>query len=115
MFRIIALLVFCCACFNTYADELRLQKNHPERYVVVRGDTLWGISAKFLKDPWLWPKIWKMNRAEIKNPHWIYPGDVVVLDTSSGSSQFRAIAVTVASHCLYPARQHHLDKSNVDF
>lgn len=95
MNRIITLLVFCCVSFNSIADELKLQKDHPERYVVVKGDTLWGISAKFLKDPWQWPKIWKMNRAEIKNPHWIYPGDVVVLDMSSGSPQLRLLHETI--------------------
>jgi LysM domain len=93
--RIITLLVLACLSINANADEIALQKNHPDRYVVVKGDTLWGISAKFLKDPWQWPKVWKMNRAEIKNPHRIYPGDVVALDTSSGSPQLRLLHETV--------------------
>jgi hypothetical protein len=64
------------------ADTLKLQENAPDKYVVEKGDTLWDISARFLKDPWRWPQIWNLNREEVRNPHWIYPGDIILLDRS---------------------------------
>jgi hypothetical protein len=61
-----------------YAATVELKPGHPDTYVVRRGDTLWGIANKFLKKPWEWPEIWQAN-GQIKNPHLIFPGDVINL------------------------------------
>ncbi|MDQ3494455.1 MAG: LysM peptidoglycan-binding domain-containing protein [Pseudomonadota bacterium] len=62
----------------TYAAAQGLRGDHPDTYVVKRGDTLWDIAGRFLQRPWLWPEIWQAN-PQIRNPHLIYPGDVLSL------------------------------------
>lgn len=67
----------------SHAKDLELKTDHPERYSVLKGDSLWGIANKFLKDPWRWPEIWARN-TYIKNPHLIFPGDVLVMTRVDG-------------------------------
>jgi hypothetical protein len=62
------------------AATCEFRPNAPDQHLVVKGDTLWDISGKFLEHPWCWPQVWGMNKEEIRNPHWIYPGQIVYFD-----------------------------------
>jgi hypothetical protein len=76
------------SCTALAANPVALNPSHPERYTVVKGDTLWDISAMFLRDPWLWPEIWYVN-PQVENPHLIYPGDELVLTYLDGRPVLR--------------------------
>ena len=81
---------FSATCALAQSTEpIELAADAPDRHVVVPGDTLWGIANKFLKDAYRWPEVWRINGAEVKNPHRIYPGQVIVLDRSGASPQLR--------------------------
>jgi LysM domain len=80
---LLASLAAAVAVAQAPATPVQLQENAPDRHVVVKGDTLWGISSKFLKSPWRWPEVWRFNKDQIKNPHLIYPGQTVYLDRNA--------------------------------
>ncbi len=83
------ILLITPVCIAVAAEPASMQDTAPDRYVVKKGDTLWDISGRYLKQPWRWPELWKMNQEQVKNPHLIYPGDVIVLDRIGSAARLR--------------------------
>jgi hypothetical protein len=84
--RVAAAALLACAVAGPVqaAPECKFRPDAPDQHLVVKGDTLWDISGAFLEHPWCWPQVWGLNREEIRNPHWIYPGQIVYFDRQHG-------------------------------
>jgi len=81
--KTLGLLFSLLFSINICADIIKIKPDHPEQYTVVKGDTLWDISGKFLEQPWQWPQLWN-NNPQIKNPDLIYPGDTLHFSVVDG-------------------------------
>ncbi|MEO8133305.1 MAG: LysM peptidoglycan-binding domain-containing protein [Betaproteobacteria bacterium] len=77
------------------AASLQLAENAPSRYEVKKGDTLWAIAGRFLKSPWRWNELWRMNKDHVRNPHRIYPGNILVLSSGPDGQPRLNIAAEV--------------------
>lgn len=97
------LFISTAAAIAQGGRPIELAPDAPDRHIVVKGDTLWGISSKFLKDPYRWPEIWRLNDEQIRNPHRIYPGQVVILDRNGGGDpQLKLGKLLKAEPRIYP-------------
>ena len=86
----LALFVLCAAAgAQAPSTPLTIRPDAPDRYVVVPGDTLWGISQRYTDSPWRWPELWGLNKDQIRNPHLIYPGYVHYARSRAGATQHR--------------------------
>lgn len=106
MIRIIFPLIVGIASLvssSAIAQGVPIADDAPDSYTVVKGDTLWGISGRFLQQPWRWPEVWRMNRDQIRNPHLIYPGQIVHLDRSG---PWLSIGKRIGSDRLHPQVYH---------
>ena len=80
------LIVSLLISLNARAGEIQINPSHPNQYTIVKGDTLWDISSKFLMHTWQWPELWRHN-SQIKNPHLLYPGDTLYFSMVNGEPQ----------------------------
>ena len=91
-----------------------LAPNAPDSYTVKRGDTLWDISKLFLRSPWRWPELWGMNLDAIRNPHLIYPGQMLFLDKTGDRARLRLAQPLGGTTKLSPrVRSEPLDRDPI--
>lgn len=94
MRKLLYALAATALLFTSWAQaQPELRSDHPERYTVVKGDTLWDISGRFLNNPWYWPEIWHVN-PQVANPHLIYPGDRLALVYIDGKPRITKVATS---------------------
>ncbi len=118
---LIGLLFNFCVLTLSHADEITLNPNPPEKYTVLKGDTLWDISGKYLKHPWQWKTLWESN-SQIKNPNLIYPNDTIYFRIINGKpslSLSRPQTIQTDKPCILKPREYEkgresflLDKNN---
>lgn len=110
---IIGFILALTFSLSSLAGVTKFTATHPTSYVVVKGDTLWDISARFLQNPWEWSNAWKHN-GQIKNPHLIYPGDVISFCFVGGKPM---LCVDHASsddqHELYPHMRQNSEDDTI--
>lgn len=85
----------------TQATSVVWRPDRPLRYTVRKGDTLWDISARFLRDPWRWPEVWHAN-PQVRNPHRIYPGDIIEVAMINGQAMLQPVEPPLPAHRLSP-------------
>lgn len=86
---------------TTATQPVAWREDRPARYVVRRGDTLWDIAARFLRDPWRWPEVWRDN-PQVRNPHRIYPGDVLEVAMIDGRLMLQPVDPPLPVERLVP-------------
>ncbi len=79
-----ALACQASAAIAAASSQCEFSEQAPDAHLVVTGDTLWDLAALFLKDPWCWPQVWEQNHAQIRDPHWIYPGQTIYFQRALG-------------------------------
>ncbi|MCM0613913.1 LysM peptidoglycan-binding domain-containing protein [Marinobacter sediminum] len=106
-------LLYALAAFTLLFTPLaqaapELRSDHPERYTVVKGDTLWDISGRFLNNPWYWPEIWHVN-PQVANPHLIYPGDRLALVYIDGKPRITKVSTNGVVKLSPKVRSERID------
>ncbi|MDR0700795.1 MAG: LysM peptidoglycan-binding domain-containing protein [Azoarcus sp.] len=111
MFRIISFLAASAAaliCVGAQAASPALVADAPDSYTVAKGDTLWGIAGRFLQEPWRWPEVWRMDEGQASSPHFIHPGQVIVLDRRGPYLQLgKVVSSGKAGNGAEPAGEAH--------